>query len=583
MQTTWAQPGWTRRAGVAFAVTLVLMGVAPLAIAEARGRDRDRDGLGNRYERRVSETNPRRADTDRDGLRDRFELRRSHTNPRRRDTDRDGVSDRREVRLRRRRRDRDHDGLRGRYERRVSKTNPRRADTDRDRLRDGFEVRRSRTNPRRRDTDRDGLSDWREVRRLKTNPRRRDTDGDGLTDGQEVRRFKTNPRRADTDRDGVPDGQEVLAGSDPRNANSKPAAAAPSGPQVRCDSTVNSAPALLAAARSGANEGKVVCARGGDYGELRFEDISHPVKVTIRAAPGEQAILRYTVVRNVQGLRIEAFRMPAGGFDLQPSDNQRIEIVGNNIGGGQFGGVLVWYGARDILIEDNHFHDLLRPANATDFADGYGISSRGGDSRVENLRIRYNTFERTQNDALEIGSTYGGQIVGNVVRNIWEVNAGHVDPLMFWSNSSDFLIKDNRFLDNWNASIFISGDSRNLTVENNLVARSQNWCATAGYAGSSSAGIHNSVFRRNTFYDCGRAFNGGGAGGGYGLNVGGSAGNPANRIERNILASFGTTGGTVLSDNWIGPGGVGFVDRVNYVPTGMPTRGYRPARAGHTP
>ena len=154
---------------------------------------------------------------------------------------------------------------------------------------------------------------------------------------------------------------------------------------------------------------------------------------------------------------------------------------------------------------------------------------------------------------------------------------------MFWSGDSDFLIKDNRFLDNWNASIFISGASRNLTIENNLVARSQNWCSTAGYAGSSSAGIHNSVFRRNTFYDCGRAFNGGGAGGGYGLNVGGTPGNPINRIDNNILASFGTPGGTTLSDNWIGPGTVSFLNTTNYEPAAMPTRGYRVVPAGHVP
>ena len=97
-------------------------------------RDADKDGLTNRFERRVSHTNPRRKDTDRDRLSDRYEVRRSHTNPRRKDTDRDGLSDR-------------------------------------------FEVRRSHTNPRRKDTDKDGMNDGAELHPVATrssrNPARR--------------------------------------------------------------------------------------------------------------------------------------------------------------------------------------------------------------------------------------------------------------------------------------------------------------------------------------------------------------------------------------------------------------------------
>jgi Bacterial TSP3 repeat len=149
-----ADYAWKRGVAILTAGAL-LIAAAVVAIlsplADARPRDRDRDGLKNRFERKRSHTNPRRADTDRDRLRDRFELRRSNTNPRR-------------------------------------------ADTDRDRLRDRREVKFLNTNPRKRDTDGDGLGDGREVKRLRTNPRKRDTDGDGVSDRREIRRG-TNPRR----------------------------------------------------------------------------------------------------------------------------------------------------------------------------------------------------------------------------------------------------------------------------------------------------------------------------------------------------------------------------------------------------
>jgi hypothetical protein len=549
MQSSLDRPCHKGRA-VVFALTLavVLAGIVP--VASARPRDRDNDGLRNRFELRVSKTNPKRKDTDSDGLKDGREVRRLKTNPRRKDTDSDGLKDRRELRLK--------------------------------------------TNPRRKDTDRDGLKDRRELR-LKTNPRRKDTDRDGLSDGEEVRRYKTNPRRRDTDGDGVPDGKEVAAGSDPRDPSSRPSIRLQprAEPPFRCDSTVTTPAQLMAAARSSANEGRVVCARAGDYGSLRFEGISHPVKVTIAAQPGEQAIIRYTVIRNVQGLRIQGFRMPSGGFDLQPSNNQRIEIADNEIGGGTFGGVIVWYGARDILIEDNHFHDLLVGGS---FADGYGVSSRGGNSRVENLRIRYNTFERTQNDALEIGSTYGGEIVGNRVSVPDEVN--HSDPLMYWSGSSGFLIKDNVFSLNWNASLFFGGDNRDTQVINNLVVGNRNWCATAGASGSSSGGIHNTVYRNNTFFRCGQAWTSS-PWGRYGLALAGSSSGVV--IEHNILSSVERTtppapasaivaqSGNVIGGGIRAAGDISLTPRFDgrWVPTNLPAShayaGYRPAPVGHTP
>jgi hypothetical protein len=77
---------------------LIAIACAAVPVAEARPRDSDGDGLKNRFERKRSHTNPRRADTDRDRLRDGAELRRFRTNPRKADTDGDGMKDGREVR-----------------------------------------------------------------------------------------------------------------------------------------------------------------------------------------------------------------------------------------------------------------------------------------------------------------------------------------------------------------------------------------------------------------------------------------------------------------------------------------------------
>jgi thrombospondin type 3 repeat protein len=150
------------------AVTLAAVGLAVPAGALA-ARDSDGDGLGDRYERKRSNTSAKRADTDRDRLSDRAEVRRLGTNPRVRDTDRDGLTDGGEVLP--------HAAPGSRRIRRLTTA-------------------------------------------VKTDPRKPDTDGDGLRDGYERRRSRTNPRMFDTDGDGYGDGLEVLQGSNPLDPNS---------------------------------------------------------------------------------------------------------------------------------------------------------------------------------------------------------------------------------------------------------------------------------------------------------------------------------------------------------------------------
>ena len=433
-----------------------------------------------------------------------------------------------------------------------------------------------------------------------------DSDVDGLEDATELYRLRTNRLQADTDGDGTGDAVEAIVGRDPLRPTDAAVLPPPPPPSLlsdRCDSTVNNAAELLAAAASAENEGRVVCARAGRYQGLRFENISHPVKVTLRAYPGERVTLGQSVVLGVQGLRFEGFRMPEGGFDLQPSDNERIEIVGNDIGRCECFGVIVWDGSRDILIEGNWIHDMRRPSASSLFWMGYGISSRGGLGSVENLRIVRNTIERTQNDALEIGSTHGGEITGNVIREAWPAGCSparpecpdgseHTDGLMYWSGSSGFTIRDNRFTDNRQGWL-LSGGSHRTVIENNLLARTQSWCVDAGETGSSDAGIHHFTFRRNTFYDCGRDFDEGGLNGRYGLLIRGDS-SDTNTLDRNVLASLEADGTPAISasdrnDTVHGYRGASsdvgivprFADETTYLPTNLPFQaGYREAPAG---
>lgn len=78
------------------------------------------------------------------------------------------------------------------------------------------------TDPNDADTDDDGLDDGAEVNTVHTNPLNADSDGDTLSDGDEVALYRTNPNEADSDADGFRDDGELKAGSDPKNAASRP-------------------------------------------------------------------------------------------------------------------------------------------------------------------------------------------------------------------------------------------------------------------------------------------------------------------------------------------------------------------------
>jgi len=137
--------------------------------------DYDNDTIGTYYERQFG-TEPFDADTDGDGLEDGFEIRTKGINATAVDTDDDGTPDPEE--------DLDGDGLNNSREAALG------------------------TGPRTPDSDFDGLNDSAEVD-LGTDPLAADSDDDGLRDGEETG-LPTDPLDPDTDDDGVLDGNETF-------------------------------------------------------------------------------------------------------------------------------------------------------------------------------------------------------------------------------------------------------------------------------------------------------------------------------------------------------------------------------------
>jgi hypothetical protein len=202
---------------------------------------------------------------------------------------------------------------------------------------------------------------------------------------------------------------------------------------------------------------------------------------------------------------------------------------------------------------------------------------------------------------MELGELDGFEIVGNVVTRVNHTNAAipdpHADALMLWSNSRNGLIKDNRFTDG--NGVLMSGSTSDVRMENNLIARIDNFCLDGGTTGSSSAGLVRYTWVRNTIWDCGSDYGGGGFGGGYGLLSDGPAtAGASNRLERNLLTGLGydTASQFAVSDhnlikNRPRPGSTDlaftpvFADEVDYRPTNLPAGyedvGYRVAPAGH--
>jgi hypothetical protein len=346
--------------------------------------------------------------------------------------------------------------------------------------------------------------------------------------------------------------------------------------------------------QSTANGGKSVCAQPADYGSDLTFAVRHTAKLTLRAAPGKSVTLPHVTFNGVNNLRIEGFNMPNGGFDTTSSNN-RLEMVGNEIHDCACEALRLFGTDNDLLFQGNYVHGIQ---NTGDWRTGWGIKT---DGPTIGLKVRYNTFDTLGNDAMEIAGADDGEIIGNVIKHVDHNNPGiadpHPDSIMLWGGAQRWVIKDNRISDG--RGVLMSGSTTDVRMENNLIVRIKNWCHDGGTTGSSNDGLVRYQWIRNTMYDCGSFWNGGGFGGSYGLLSDGPAtAGASNTLQKNLLTSVGydTTGQFGTADHNLvksggGPGATDrtftpvFVDQVDYqvsnLPAGYTDVGYRPAPAGH--
>jgi hypothetical protein len=362
-----------------------------------------------------------------------------------------------------------------------------------------------------------------------------------------------------------------------------------------CDVEVASRDALTSAVQSTANGGKTICVQPGSYGTSAFVwTVDQPAMTRVVAEPADGSIsIPGSTFRGASNLTIEGFNV-TGGSSLE-SNAAHIRLVNNRFHDMSADVLDFHEGNSDIWFQGNLVQNIRYTGGAF---TGYGLQTFGGPTN--GLHVNYNTFDMGGNsgDALQLGDVHDFEIVGNVIKNVTWAGAGgsdpHADAIMLWLGASRGLVKDNRITDS-NDTLW-SGSTTDVRMENNLIARMKGLCHDGGTTGTSNAGLVRYTWVRNTIYDCGSFWNGGGAGGGYGLLSDGPA--SGNTLDRNLLTSLDvdTTSQFTSSDHNLiksgaRPGSTDqaftpqFADTVDYKPTNLPAGyedvGYRAAPAGY--
>ena len=362
-----------------------------------------------------------------------------------------------------------------------------------------------------------------------------------------------------------------------------------------CDVEVSSRDALTSAVQSSANAGKTICATAGSYGTSQLVwTVDHPAMTRVLAQPADGSVsIPGSVFRGASNLTIEGFNVTTGSS--VESNASHIKLLNNRFHDMSSDVLDFHEGNSDVSFIGNLVQNIRY--NGAAFT-GYGLQTFGGPTN--GLHVNYNTFDMGGNsaDALQLGDVHDFEIVGNVIKNVtWGGEGGsdpHADAIMLWANASRGLVKDNRITDS-NGTLW-SGSTTDVRMENNLIARMKGLCHDGGTTGTSNAGLVRYTWVRNTIYDCGSFWNGGGPGGGYGLLSDGPA--SGNTLDRNLLTSLDvdTSAQFVSSSHNLIKGGTRpgatdeaftpqFADQTDYRPTNLPAGyedvGYRSAPAGY--
>ena len=366
-----------------------------------------------------------------------------------------------------------------------------------------------------------------------------------------------------------------------------------------CDVEVNTKTALTSAVQSTANSGKTICVDPGSYGTSQLVwTVDQPAMVRVLANPADGSVsLPGSVFRGASNLTIEGFNV-TGGSSVE-SNAAHIKLLHNRFHDMSDDVLDFHEGNSDITFVGNLVQNISYTGGAF---TGYGLQTFGGPTN--GLHVNYNTFDMGGNsgDGLQLGDVHDFEIVGNIIKNVTWGGAGgaddpHADAIMLWAGASRGLVKDNRITDS-NDTLW-SGSTTDVRMENNLIVRMKGLCHDGGTTGTSNAGLVRYTWVRNTIYDCGSFWNGGGPGGGYGLLSDGPAtAGASNTLTKNLLTSLDvdTSGQFGASDHNLikagsRPGATDqafspqFADTVDYRPTNLPAGyedvGYRSAPAGY--
>jgi len=283
-----------------------------------------------------------------------------------------------------------------------------------------------------------------------------------------------------------------------------------------CDVEVGGRDALTSAVGSTANAGKTICVTAGSYGTSQLVwTVDQPAMTRVLANPADGSVsLPGSVFRGASNLTIEGFNV-TGGSSVE-SNAAHIKLLNNRFHDMSSDVLDLHEGNSDVSFIGNLVQNIRYTGGAF---TGYGLQTFGGPTN--GLHVNYNTFDMGGNsgDGMQLGDVHDFEIIGNVIKNVTWNGAGgsdpHADAIMLWAGASRGLVKDNRITDS-NDTLW-SGSTTDVRMENNLIVRMKGLCHDGGTTGTSNAGLVRYTWVRNTIYDCGSFWNGGGPGGGYGL------------------------------------------------------------------
>jgi hypothetical protein len=362
--------------------------------------------------------------------------------------------------------------------------------------------------------------------------------------------------------------------------------------------SVSGVSAISSAIASSANDGKTICVIGGGTGSTLRWTAKRSTMTRVVAVPADGSIsIPGVTFAGASNITVEGFRL-TGGASVE-AGSSHIRLLKNKITDMTSDALDLRDGPSDVWFVGNLVQNIRYTGAAF---TGYGVQTFGGPTN--GLHINYNTFNMGGNsgDGMQLGDVHDFEIIGNVIQNVrWNGSTQpdpHADAIMLWASASRGLVKDNRITDS--SDTLWSGSTTDVRLENNLIARMSGLCHDGGPTGTSSAGLVRYTWVRNTIYDCGAGWNGGGFGGSYGLGTKGPAtAGASNTLSRNLLTSLdtGTTAQFALSEfnlikNGSRPGATDraftpqFADLLDYRPTNLPAGyedvGYRYAPAGYT-